>query len=214
VLPLEPRSVADFFHELLAALTELDIEVEIWDVPVEIEGDHTPFSLDEEHASYDREQVGRWWRVMSQAARVLQEYRARFSGKSSPVHFFWGSFDLAISRFPGRLAPVKPDEDRMTREAYREEVMSVGFWPGTRATGGACFYAYARPEPVGFSGSHLEPGWARYDPQQSLFLLPYDLLRRTASPRRTLLDFAQSSYEAAATLAGWDRQLLERSLGG
>jgi hypothetical protein len=209
VIALGPRSVADFYEELNEALQSLGIFVKIWTVPSEVP---TPirFENDRIHASYDAEYVNRFWRVLVSAGTVFQEFRGRFEGKASPVQFFWGSFDLAATRFSGRRAPKRPDADSITREAYSHEVISAGFWPGTGDTD-AVFYAYAAPEPPAFSKQSILPPQAFYGTQFSEFLLKYDDVRTAASPRETLLDFLQSSYEAGATLGNWDRESLERA---
>jgi hypothetical protein len=209
-LALAPRSVADFYREFMDALASLGIRVKIWPMPVEIPN---PIRFDEDrvHASYDAQAAHRFWRLLVSVNSVFNEFRSRFIGKSSPVHFFWGSFDLAVTRFSGRRAPERPGADKMTREAYSHEVSSVGFWPGTEGVIDAAFYAYAAPEPAGFSGATIRPAAAFYDKNMSEFFLPYEEVRRSANPRGTLLDFAQSTYEAAASLGNWDRAVLERS---
>jgi hypothetical protein len=209
-LALAPRSVADFYREFMDALASLGIRVKIWPMPVEIPN---PIRFDEDrvHASYDPEAAHRFWRALVSVNSIFNEFRSRFIGKSSPVHFFWGSFDLAVTRFSGRRAPERPGADKMTREAYSHEVSSVGFWPGTEGVIDAAFYAYAAPEPAGFSGARIRPAAAFYDKKMSEFFLPYEEVRRSANPRDTLLDFAQSTYEAAASLGNWDRAALERS---
>ncbi|MHB8754334.1 MAG: DUF5996 family protein [Candidatus Acidiferrales bacterium] len=208
-LPLAPRSVADFYREFMEALDSLGIRVKIWPMPVEIPN---PIRFDEDrvHASYDPEYANRFWRVLVSVDSVFQEFRARFIGKSSPVHLFWGSFDLAVTRFSGRRAPERPGADAITREAYSHEVISAGFWPGTDGVIDAAFYAYAAPEPAGFSEATLRPAPAFYDKKMSECFLLYEDVRGSADPRATLLDFMESSYEAAATRAGWDRVALER----
>ena len=208
-LALAPRSVADFYREFMDALASLGIRVKIWPMPVEI---LNPIRFDEDrvHASYDPEYANRFWRSLVSVDAVFNEFRSRFIGKSSPVHFFWGSFDLAVTRFSGRRAPERPGADMMTREAYSHEVISAGFWPGTDGVIDAAFYAYAAPEPAGFAEATLHPPSAFYDKKMSEFFLPYEDVRRTADPRATLLDFLQTSYEAAATRAAWDRASLER----
>ena len=170
--------------------------------------DPTPYDQDRHHAAYDREVVERFHRVLIHADRVLKKFRARFIGKSSPVHFFWGSFDLAVSRFSGRRAPVAPDADPVTREAYSHEVISCGFWPGDRRFPQPAFYAYASPAPAGLETQAVRPGY--WDTQMREFLLPYDDVRNANSPQDAVLDFCQSTYEAAARLAQWDRHALER----
>jgi hypothetical protein len=210
-IALYPRAVADFYREFMATLVALGIEVTINPLPQEVAN---PIRCDEdhEHASYDADAVNRWWRVMVQSDRVLQQFRAEFIGKCSPVHFFWGSFDLAVTRFSGRRAPARPGADRMTREAYSHEVSSCGFWPGT--PGGpvaeAAYYAYLAPAPDGFAAATVQPAAAIYNTALSEFILPYEAVRTAADPDAALLAFARSTYAAGATLAGWDRAALER----
>lgn len=209
-IALEPRSVADFYREFSDALASLGIQVKIWPMPVEIPNP-IRFGEDRIHASYDPEYAQRFWRVLLSAESVLEDFRARFLGKSSPVHFFWGSFDLAVTRFSGRRAPERPGADKITREAYSHEVISVGFWPGTQGVSDAAFYAYAAPEPQGFAQSPARPAAAFYEKALGEFLLHYEDVRRSESPAQALLDFAQSTYEAGATLGNWDRAALERT---
>jgi Family of unknown function (DUF5996) len=209
-LPLAPRSVAEFHAEAMAALRSMDIAVKIWTMPVEIP-DPIPFDKDRTHASYDPDYANRFWRILVSAGEILKEFRGRFIGKASPVHFFWGSFDLAVTRFSGRRAPEIAGADRITREGYSHEVSSVGWWPGDASIPFPAFYAYAAPEPPGFSGARVRPAAASYDTKLSQFLLRYDDVRQDAEPRTALLEFCQSTYEAAATLGGWDRSALERS---
>jgi hypothetical protein len=209
---LEPRSVADFYTEVMARLAELDVPVRILPRPVEIP-DVTPFADDEEHASYDARSAHEFWRSLVQAKRVFTEFRGRYVGKASPVHFFWGAFDLAVSRFSGRPAPPHPGgipncADWVTREAYSHEVSSCGYWPDGSEEGS--FYAYAYPEPQGFSQWRVEPGPTSYDETLKEFVLPYRAVRESHDPDRTLLSFLQSTYEAAAELSAWDRPALER----
>jgi Family of unknown function (DUF5996) len=208
-LPLGPRSVADFHQEFMRMLRSSGIEVRTWRMPVEIP-DPIPFDEDRVHASYDREAVQKFWRILLSIQCVFDEFRSRFIGKCSPVHFFWGSFDLAVTRFSGRRAPARPVADRITAEAYSHEVSSVGFWPGSGSITDPAFYSYAAPEPEAFRAAHVRPETARYDTQVSEFILMYDDVRSTASPGATLLEFCQSTYQAAATLAKWDRDALER----
>ena len=214
-LPLAPRPVADFYRELMATLAAIDCAVEIWPVPVEVENP-IPFPRDREHASYDAEYAHRFWRVLLQADRVLKAFRARFHGKVSPVHFFWGGFDLAVTRFSGRPAPehasVPSIPDRVVREAYSHEVSSCGWWPGS-ASGpvrDAAFYAYAYPEPAGFAERPVRPREAFYSRELGEFILPYEAVRTAERPDEALLDFCQDTYEAAADLGRWDRAALER----
>lgn len=207
-LPLAPRTVAGFYAEFMAMLRFAGIEATIWKMPVEVP-DPIPFDQDHSHASYDREPVEKFWRILLSADAVLNQFRSAFTGKSSPVHFFWGSFDLAVTRFSGRRAPERPGADSITREAYSHEVSSVGVWPGGGAQD-AAFYSYTAPEPPGFSEARVRPGGARYDAQLKEFILPYDEVRRSTSPTAALLEFCQSTYEAGANLGGWDRNALER----
>src|SRR5438105_6960301 len=209
ILALAPRPVADFYRQFMAALGELGIQVKIWKMPVEIPNP-IPFDQDMQHASYDPEYVHRFWRILVLVDAILKEFRAAFIGKVSPVHFFWGSFDLAGTRFSGRRAPEREGADSITREAYSHEVISAGFWPGGGAIAGPAFYAYAAPEPSGFSTASVRPGRAFYHPELKGFALMYDDVRQEPSPEESLLDFLQSTYEAGARLAGWDRGSLER----
>ena len=209
LLPLAAMPVAEFYQEVMALLRTSGIEVKIWPMPVEVP-DPIPFDKDRVHASYDRDQAQRFWRVLLSVQAVFEEFRSRFLGKSSPVHFFWGSFDLAVTRFSGRRAPERAGADRVTREAYSHEVSSVGFWPGSGNIKGAAFYSYAAPEPADFREWPVEPRSARYDAGVSEFILMYDDVRTSARPSATLLDFCQSTYEAGATLGKWDREALER----
>jgi hypothetical protein len=208
-LPLAPRSVADFYKEVMSMLHSSDIDVKIWHMPVEVP-DPIPFDEDRVHASYDPDAVRRFWRILLSVQCVFEDFRSRFVGKCSPIHFFWGSFDLAVTRFSGRSAPERPGADFVTREAYSQEVSSVGFWPGGGAIDGAAFYSYMAPQPAGFSDQTVRPEAAHYDSQLGEFLLMYDDVRNANSPGATLLDFCQSTYEAGATLANWDRDQLER----
>ncbi len=208
-LPLKPRSVAEFYQEFMELLHAAKIELKIWRMPVEIP-DPIAFDRDRVHASYDRASVEKFWRILLSVDTVFNQFRTRFVGKSSPVHFFWGSFDLAVTRFSGRRAPERPGVDAMTREAYSHEVSSVGFWPGSGNVQGAAFYSYAAPEPQGFKDKPVRPDAAFYDRQLGEFLLMYDDVRKTESPTGALLEFCQSTYEAAATLGKWDRGALER----
>jgi len=211
---LRPRSVADFHTELMGRMRSLGIEVRIWTMPCEIEHP-IRFEDDHQHAAYDAEFANRFWRVLVQADRVLTAFRARFLGKVSPVHFFWGSFDLAVSRFSGRRAPPHPGApnvaDKVTREAYSHEVSSAGFWPGAAGLSEPVFYAYAYPEPAGFAQAAVAPAATSYNSTFGEFLLPYEAVRQTAAPDDLLLEFLQSTYEAAADLARWDRATLERT---
>ncbi len=207
---LKPQTVADFYRDFFAALDSLGIAVKIWRMPVEIPNP-IAFDKDTQHASYDPEYANRLWRILASSEKVFQEFRARFIGKASPVHFFWGSFDLAATRFSGRRAPERPGADPVTREAYSHEVSSAGFWPGGGEIKGAAYYAYAAPEPEGYAKATVRPAQAYYHPQMKEFLLMYDDVRKSASPREALLEFLQSTYEAAADLAEWNRKELERA---
>jgi uncharacterized protein DUF5996 len=209
-LPLVPRSVADFYQEFMTMLRSADIQVKIWKMPVEIPNP-IPFDQDRVHASYDPEYARRFWQVLVSVDRVFNEFRSRFIGKCSPVHFFWGSFDLAVTRFSGRRAPARSGADVITREAYSHEVSSVGFWPGGGDVQGAALYSYMAPEPEGFRESLVRPEAAFYQPQLNEFLLMYEDVRRSSTPSATLLEFCQSTYEAGARLANWDRDALEKS---
>ncbi len=209
VLDLKPQSVAQFYRAFTAALAELGVNVKIWSMPVEIP-DPIPFDRDLTHASYDAAAVHRFWLILAWVDEVFQEFRARFIGKVSPVHFWWGSFDLAVTRFSGRPAPERPGADRVTREAYSHEVSSAGFWPGGGEIKGPAFYSYAAPEFAGFAQQRVGPAAAFYHPEMKEFLLMYDDVRTAASPKAELMDFLQSTYEAAATLAKWARKALER----
>ncbi len=209
-LALEPRSVADFYSELMAKLGSLGIEVKIRAIPDEI-ANPIPFAEDREHASYDPEYANRFWRILTQVDRVFKEFRSGFIGKSSPAHFFWGSFDHAVTRFSGRRAPARPGADSITREAYSHEVISCGFWPGSGPILAPAFYCYAAPEPPGFSKEQVRPESAFYSAELSEFLLYYDDVRQADSPEKALMDFLESTYEASARLANWDRRELERA---
>lgn len=209
VLDLAPRAVADFYADFMHALDSLGINVRIWPMPVEIPNP-IRFDQDRIHASYDPVYANRFWRVLVSVDSVFKEFRSRFIGKSSPVHFFWGSFDLAVTRFSGRRAPERPGADAVTREAYSHEVISGGFWPGNEGVSDAAFYAYAAPEPPGFAKSLVRPAAAAYNTNLSEFILPYEDVRRSTDPRAALLDFLQSTYDAGASLANWDRSSLER----
>jgi hypothetical protein len=193
----------------MECLASLGIHVKIWKMPVEVPNP-IAFDRDTEHASYDPDYANRFWRILVCADEIFKEFRSRFIGKSSPVHFFWGSFDLAVTRFSGRRAPLREGADSITREAYSHEVISAGFWPGGGDVKGPAFYAYAAPEPVGFAEAHVGPAKAFYHPQMHEFLLMYDDFRRASSPRASLLEFLQSTYDAGASLGKWNREELER----
>jgi len=213
-LALEPRSVAVFHRQLMARLASLDLPVKIWTMPVEIAG-AIPFEQDSTHASYDRDAANRFWRILVQCERVLTKFRAGFLGKVSPVHFFWGSFDLAVTRFSGRRAPPHTGTaphvaNWVMREAYSHEVSSVGFWPGDETVPMPAFYAYAYPEPTGFDRAPVRPAGAYWDKDMGEFILPYDRVREDQAPDDRLLEFCQSTYAGAADLARWSRAELER----
>lgn len=212
-LPLEPCSVADFYRRIMERLKSLGLEVRIWTVPVELP-DPIPFEADRVHAAYDADAARRFWRALATADRVFSASRSGFLGKASPVHFFWGSFDLAVTRFSGRRASPHPGgpnvADLVTREAYSHEVSSCGFWPGNGGFGQAAFYSYAYPEPAGFGDAPVRPAAAYYSQELREFILPYDAARQAADPEQAVLDFLESTYRAAADLGHWDRAALER----
>lgn len=211
-MALEPKSVATFYGEFMAGLRQRGIDVRIWRRPVEVT-DAIPFDKDQSHTSYDRQHVERFWRGLVSADRVLNIFRSSFVGKASPVHFFWGGFDLASTRFSGRMAPTHPGgipnvADWVMEEAYSRQLWSAGWWPQSVPPGPA-FYAYAYPEPDGFRGAAIRPAGALYDPGWGEFLLPYDAVRTAADPAGVVLEFLQSTYEAAADIGGWDRPAIE-----
>jgi hypothetical protein len=207
--PLRAQSVASFYSEYQRSLAALGVSVNIHPVPVELQHP-IPFLNDEVHASYDPDAAHQFWRVLMHADKVFQQFSSRFVGKVSPVHFFWGSFDLAVTRFSGRPAPPREGADAVTREAYSREVISAGFWPGNGGFGEAAFYCYAAPAPKGFEAATIQPAKAGYNTALGEFIYLYDDVRREPSPEEALLTFLQSSYEAGATLGQWDRNLLER----
>ena len=209
-IALAPRSVADFYSELMETLRALGIEIEINARPDEVP-DPIPFAEDQTHAAYAPEYANRFWRILVQADRVFKEFRARFIGKCSPVHFFWGSFDLAVTRFSGRRAPAREGADSITREAYSHEVISHGFWPGSGNIQSPAFYSYTAPEPAGLPKEKIRPESAFYNPETGGFILLYDDVRQADSPDEVLMDFLESTYEAGANLAKWDRSSLERT---
>ena len=214
-IALVPRSVADFYQDVIDTLLALGIEVRIWTMPQEVQAP-IPFEQDYKHTAYDPEYAQRFWRILLQANRVMTAFRSRFIGKSSPVHFFWGSFDLAVTRFSGRLAPEHPGgvpnmADWVTREAYSHEVSSCGFWPGGGAVVDPVFYAYAYPTPQGFQDYLIQPKEAFYSSEMGEFILPYEAVRQADNPDELLLTFLQSTYDAAANLGNWDRAALERT---
>ena len=211
---LEPMSVAEFYARTMQTLRSVGVEVRNYTTPAEIPG-ALPFEQDDAHTAYDPAAVGRFWRALVRMQAVFETFRGRWLGKCSPVHFFWGSFDLALTRFSGRRAPEHPGvavmPDFITREAYSHEVSSAGFWPGGEGLEEAIFYAYAYPAPSGFADAPVRPPAARYDSMMSEFVLPYAAVRRAPSPEAALLEFLQSTYEAVADLGGWDRAALERA---
>ena len=214
-IALVPRSVADFYQDVMSTLSAIGIDVQIWTMPQEVQ-DPIPFEQDYKHAAYDPEYAQRFWRILVQADRIMAAFRSRFIGKSSPVHFFWGSCDLAVTRFSGRGAPEHPGgvpnmADWVTREAYSHEVSSCGFWPGGGAVVEPVFYAYAYPTPGGFPDYPIQPKEAFYSSQMQEFILPYEAVRQADAPDEMLLTFLQSTYEAAANLGNWDRAALERT---
>jgi hypothetical protein len=218
-MPLDARPVADFFSEYIDMLKAIDVDLRIFPVPMELP-DTLRFGDDQIHASYDPDAANRLWHVLVQADRVLKEFRGRFLGKSSPSHFWWGSFDLACTRFSGRPAPVHPGgipncPDYVTREAYSHECSSAGWWPGTVGSPVAepAFYSYSYPEPRGYDAASVGPRGAYYSPEMHDWILPYELVRTAADPDRMLLEFFETSYQAAADLGGWDRAQLERPAG-
>ncbi|MEN3384911.1 MAG: hypothetical protein V7608_4955 [Hyphomicrobiales bacterium] len=214
-IALTPMTVADFYAAVMRGLSALDVDVHIWTVPVELE-DAIPFDQDRLHAHYDAAAVNIFWRQLAQIDGVFKTFRARFLGKCSPVHFFWGSFDLAVTRFSGRAAPPLTSSNTpnvaawVMREAYSHECSSLGFWPGNGGYGRAAFYSYAYPEPAGFGSEPVRPQGAAYNGDVGQFLIDYDTIRAASSPDDALLEFAQSTYEAVANKAGWDRTALER----
>jgi hypothetical protein len=215
VIPLRPRPLAEFYADYLEKMKELGIELHLLGRPVEVVT-AIPFAQDTQHASYDRAWVEHFWRAALQVDRILKEFRGGFIGKSSPVHFFWGGFDFALTRFSGRVAPPHPGgipnvADWVMQEAYSHEVSSAGFWPGNDFFPEAAFYAYAYPEPPGYNQIKPQPAAAYYHPDLREFILPYDAVRASASPERDVAAFLQSTYEAAANLAKWDRANLERA---
>jgi len=216
-IPLRPMTVAAFYGEFIAALQGLGTPVRIWPVPVEI-ADPIPFEKDDVHKEYDAEYAQRFWRILLETSRVFTEFRARFQGKVSPVHLFWGALDLACTRLSGRTAPEHPSmpglADHVTRDAYSHEVSSCGFWPGMPGPPGEpsiepLFYSYAYPEPPGYRGYRIAPAQGRFDTNFGEFVLPYEEMRQSADPDAALLAFLQSTYEAAANCAHWDRAALD-----
>jgi len=214
---LKPMTVAEFYGDVLHALSELGIAVRINGKPSEIP-DAIPFAEDRVHAAYDRDYANRFWRVLSASNEVFAQFRTGFLGKASPVHFFWGSFDLAVTRFSGRSAPRHPGgvpnlPDDVAQEAYSHEESSAGFWPGGGAIDYPAYYSYAYPAPEGFASAHVRPAQAIFSKELGEFILPYDAVRTAANPRAVLMDFLQSTYDAAADLGKWDRAALECAIG-
>jgi hypothetical protein len=210
-MALCPRSVADFYREFTATLRGLRIDAAIWPVPVEMPDHRVRFDQDETHDAYDADAAHKFWRMLLVADQALKEFRSSFIGKCSPVHFFWGSFDLAVTRFSGRRAPERKDADPVTREAYSHEVSSAGFWPGGGPVPDAAFYAYAAPEPAGFKTASIQPPRAFYSPELSIYVFMYEDARTADSPTRAIYEFLESTYAAGANLANWNRADLERA---
>jgi hypothetical protein len=208
-IALQPQSVAEFYQKFMAALADLGVACKIWTKPCEVP-DPIPFEQDHLHASYDPDAVNKFWRILVWSDQIFKEFRAPFLGKASPTHFFWGAFDLAVTRFSGRRAPERPGADSITKEGYSHEVSSAGIWPGGGDITGPAFYSYAAPEPAGFAEQKIRPQAAFYHPQLKEFLLMYDDVRTAPDPKATLMEFLQSTYDAAADLANWDRKNLER----
>ena len=210
-IALEPRTVADFYARVMGLLHRLGIDVHVWPMPVELD-DPIRFDKDTVHRAYDRQWANAFWRALASMWPVFEDFRCQFVGKASPVHFFWGSFDLAATRFSGRPMPEPIADDAMMREAYSHECISHGWWPGGGPVQEAAFYAYVKPQPAGFESSRVEPAQARYLPEYQQFILPYEAVRLAQSPERELRSFLESTYNAAATGAKWDRAALERKL--
>jgi hypothetical protein len=208
-VPLQPQTVADFYVGAMGALDELGIRPRIWTMPVEVV-EPIRFERDTTHRSYDPDAVRRFWDIVLAMKPVLERFRAEFIGKCSPVHFFWGGFDVAVTRFSGRRAPERPGADAMTRESYSHEVISHGWWPGGGSMDEPAFYAYAAPEPEGFRTARIEPAAAFYSQDFMEFFLPYDAVRTAAAPGDALYAFLRTTYDAGASLARWDRAMLER----
>lgn len=212
-LPLVPQTVADFYGDFIGVLNSMGIEVQIWKMPVEI-SNPIPFDQDRVHTSYNPDSARNFWRILASVTEVFEFFRSRFVGKSSPVHFFWGSCDLAVTRFSGRRAPERKDADpvlrKIMREAYSHEVISAGWWPGSGGVD-AAFYCYATPQPEGFEKQFVQPQSAFYDSGLGEYVLMYEHVRRANAPTATLLDFLQSTYEAGAITGKWDRESLERA---
>jgi Family of unknown function (DUF5996) len=208
--PLRAQSVAEFYADYQRSLAAIGVAVKIHPRPVEIK-DPIPFAEDTQHADYDRESASRFWRTLIRTDQIFQQFSTGFIGKVSPVHFFWGSFDLAVTRFSGRPAPARKEADSITREAYSHEVISAGFWPGNGGFGDAAFYCYAAPSPAGLDKAKIQPAAAGYNTALGEFILKYDDLRAESAPDEALMKFLETSYAEAANLAGWDRSALERN---
>ena len=208
-IKLRPQTVADFYQHYISCLSDLGVKVDIWPMPVEL-ANPIPFNLDTTHKSYDPEYAHRFWQILVQAEKVFRAFGTNFLGKVSPVHFFWGSFDFAVTRFSGRPAPPRPGADFIQREAYSHEVISAGFWPGNGGYGAAAFYCYAAPVPEGLADAKIQPPAAMWDKGLGEFIFKYDALRAEPSPDAALLEFLESAYSSAADTAKWDRAALER----
>ncbi len=208
-IPLEPQPVADFYRRVMQTLHDMGIDVRIWTMPVEV-ANPIRFEQDRTHHSYDPVAANTFWRMFLTIKPVLEQFRCAFIGKSSPVHFFWGGFDIAVTRFSGRRAPERPGADAVTRESYSHEVISHGFWPGSGAVTEPSFYGYAAPEPAGFKTTAVQPRAAFYSTDFNEFILPYEAVRTSSSPDDDLTAFLATTYDAAATLGGWNRDELER----
>lgn len=211
-IALRPRTVADFYREYTGVLAGLGIAVRLWPVPVEVERP-IPFPEDRVHAAYDAGHAYRFFRMLTHADRIMKRFQGRFLGKTSPVHFFWGAFDHALTRFNGRRAPQAKDAGPMMREAMSHEEISVGFWPGSGTVPEPAFYAYTRPEPPGLASAAIRPAGAYYSRELADFILPYEAVRSAGSPDELVLEFFETAYGAGATLAGWDRAALDRPPG-
>ena len=212
-IPLESKPIADYYRDIIATLESIGISLSIWSTPVEVENG-IPFDKDYAHSTYDGDSADKFWRILTQSSRLFTEFRSRFLGKVSPVHFFWGAFDLAVTRFSGRKAPVHPGVPNCPRhvmvEAYSHEVSSCGLWPGGGKFEGPMYYSYSYPEPQGFRDAHVEPEGAYYESSMGEFVLPYETVRTSKSPDQALVAFLQSTYDAAAEAAKWERNMLER----
>jgi len=208
-IALQPRTVAEFYRLVMDALQRLGVDVRIWPMPVEVPNP-IRFDRDESHRAYDPASANAFWRILVAIKPTLERFRCEFVGKCSPVHFFWGSFDVAVTRFSGRAAPERPGADAITRESYSHEVISHGFWPGSGPIAEPAFYAYAAPEPPGLKTAAVRPAAACYNTELNEFILPYEAVRTAASPADELTAFLSSTYDAAATLAAWNRAELER----